>query len=870
MRLRLLLPAVCLILACEARALTFTVNSAADAPAGGDLANGVCETAPGNGVCTLRAALQKANAFAGGGVVIAIPAGTYVRASTYPAITGVLALQGAGLGSTIIDAGKLDFGLIIGLSAAVTVSGVTIRNAAPSVPGAIGSGLINHGALTVIDSQIADNGGGGVWNDGTMTLRRSSVVHNSGSAGGGGIHVNDGTVTIVDSLIAFNTNTAGGAGIVAQNQSKATLINSTVSNNLAIGNTGGGGGIHVAGNSLVEIFSSTIAGNVAAPTLGGAYGGGIQIDSPGLVRLQSSLLAYNYVAAAPSDCSGLIQSLDHNLLQTTSGCVMGGTTGHNQVADPLLDALRLNGGPTLTRALRAASPAIDAIPVAQCTDPLGAALTTDQRGATRPSGALCDIGAVEGGLPATVFNVNLIRNGDAEQSAGASDGANVGVPNWSVSPGGVTVVAYGAAGGFPTVGKDVVQGAHGSNFFAGGPSGADQLATQSIDLAAGSAAIDSGAVRFYLSGDFGGYLNENDFARLAVVFEDVARAELGARSSIGDYMAAFRNNKTGLFGAIASGAVPVGARYAALELSMGHRSGAYTDGYADNLRLILSGGPNTPDLDQHGLTGSWYEPATSGQGFEVEIYADMLAPGSGLAFVSWFTFDAIGGAADRQRWYTMSGPVIKGQPVANLAIYENTNGSFNAPPITNANAVGTATLSFDTCMSGVVSYNFTDGSGRAGVVPLTRLTSNVTCSTTAARATNADFALSGNWFDPATSGQGLTIEVNPSTGIVFAGWYTYPPAGIVESVPRQRWFTVQGALTPGMRSIPVQLYETTGGLFDAQTFPAPNTLVVGTQTLAFQSCTSAKLDYNFSGGTSAGKSGSISLVRVGPVPPGCA
>src|SRR5262249_14592759 len=40
---------------------TFIVNSPADVVAGAPLDNGVCETAPGNGVCTLRAAIMKAN-----------------------------------------------------------------------------------------------------------------------------------------------------------------------------------------------------------------------------------------------------------------------------------------------------------------------------------------------------------------------------------------------------------------------------------------------------------------------------------------------------------------------------------------------------------------------------------------------------------------------------------------------------------------------------------------------------------------------------------------------------------------------------------------------------------------------------------------
>lgn len=36
-----------------------------------------------------------------------------------------------------------------------------------------------------------------------------------------------------------------------------------------------------------------------------------------------------------------------------------------------------------------------------------------------------------------------------------------------------------------------------------------------------------------------------------------------------------------------------------------------------------------PDLNQHGLTGSWYEPATSGQGIEVEVFPNLVEPGTG-------------------------------------------------------------------------------------------------------------------------------------------------------------------------------------------------------------------------------------------------
>jgi hypothetical protein len=63
--------------------------------------------------------------------------------------------------------------------------------------------------------------------------------------------------------------------------------------------------------------------------------------------------------------------------------------------DPLLGANANNGGLTPTNLPLAGSPAIDAVPVANCTDIFGDPLTTDQRGVSRPKGAGCDTGSVE-------------------------------------------------------------------------------------------------------------------------------------------------------------------------------------------------------------------------------------------------------------------------------------------------------------------------------------------------------------------------------------------------------------------------------------------------------------------------------------------
>ena len=114
------------------------------------------------------------------------------------------------------------------------------------------------------------------------------------------------------------------------------------------------------------------------------------------------------------------------------------------------------------------------------------------------------------------------------------------------------------------------------------------------------------------------------------------------------------------------------------------------------------------------------------------------------------------------------------------------------------------------------------------------------------------------------------VAVNPSSGAFFAAWYTYMPNGTAAGAAGQRWYTAQAAsFTPGLRSMPVTIYETTGGVFDTPTPPGPKTVPAGTGTWAFQSCSAATFGYIFTGGSSSGLSGIITLSRVSPLPPGC-
>ena len=148
--------------------------------------------------------------------------------------------------------------------------------------------------------------------------------------------------------------------------------------------------------------------------------------------------------------------------------------------------------------------------------------------------------------------------------------------------------------------------------------------------------------------------------------------------------------------------------------------------------------------------------------------------------------------------------------------------------------------------------------------------SSPTCATTTTYPTDADFALSGNWYAAATSGQGFSLEANPTSGAFFLAWYTYVPNGAGAGAEAQRWYTGQAPYARGARSLSVTLYETKGGQFDTPTPTTQTTEAVGTGTWTFQGCSTATFTYAFTAGTSSGRSGSIAVTRVGPVPPGCA
>ena len=124
----------CFISGAFAQAATFTVNSPFDA-ADANPGDAMCETAPGNGICTLRAAIEEANTLGAGNDTIILPPNTYLLTlANELTITGDLTITGGGASTTIIDGNKsLRFNkglLTISVGTTVNLTGMTISNSA--------------------------------------------------------------------------------------------------------------------------------------------------------------------------------------------------------------------------------------------------------------------------------------------------------------------------------------------------------------------------------------------------------------------------------------------------------------------------------------------------------------------------------------------------------------------------------------------------------------------------------------------------------------------------------------------------------------------------------------------------------------------
>ena len=322
-----------------------------------DTVDGVCDAD-----CSLREAINAANANVGVADIISIPAGLYAisgAANDDANVSGDfdltdaagITIRGDNAATTIIDGGSLDR-LFHAMTGTLTIENLTVQNGqVTGVNGAnapISSSTGNNGGdgssglgggikgvtINIITSRIINNtvmGGTGGFGLGILLVGGHGGVGGSGL--GGGVH---GLGNIVISHSTFSGNIAngnrGGPGTYSTGKSgdgigagvfgSATVIinNSTFSANTAIGRDGldidgadGAAGGHASGGGVrstgaVTINNSTFSANVASGGKGafvsGGVGGGGGSGSGGGVYGLSSLSLSNATFSANTASGG--------------------------------------------------------------------------------------------------------------------------------------------------------------------------------------------------------------------------------------------------------------------------------------------------------------------------------------------------------------------------------------------------------------------------------------------------------------------------------------------------------------------------------------------------------------------------------------
>jgi len=254
-----------------------------------------------------------------------------------------------------------------------------------------------------------------------------------------------------------------------------------------------------------------------------------------------------------------------------------------------------------------------------------------------------------------------------------------------------------------------------------------------------------------------------------------------------------------------------------------------------------------------GHMGGWFNPDTPGQGVLVDV-----DEAHDFLFGAWFTYPLDSSAnPHEQHWFTAQGNYAGNK--SELTVYESLGGRFDDSAVVETLPVGTATLSFTDCASGVLSYRI-DTLGLRGDFPLVRLLpgSETTCENRQdiqSGVFGINPGMNGGWYDDQTSGQGFLIDTLPDGaggGFIFVAWFTYGET----AHSGQRWLTAQGNFAGAIADITV--YESTGGSFD--TALLPSTDPVGSMQIDFTDCDTATLSYQLD----EGASGTIPLARLLP------
>jgi hypothetical protein len=208
---------------------------------------------------------------------------------------------------------------------------------------------------------------------------------------GGGIHCDGCSLEIDRSTLAANSATNRGGGLYLTSPlAPSKLVNVTIAGNE--GGSFGGGGMYLD-NGSIDLTNVTLVSNSAAPGSGGgiaSFNGSVGLRNVVLVNSNDNCHFVSPVGTPVKDSN----------LSSDGSCSFG--SSRDDVTIPNI-VLRDNGGPTRTVMFDADGPTVDRGTPNGCPP-------TDQRGAPRPFGASCDVGATEFGaeVPTTTTTTTTL------------------------------------------------------------------------------------------------------------------------------------------------------------------------------------------------------------------------------------------------------------------------------------------------------------------------------------------------------------------------------------------------------------------------------------------------------------------------------
>ncbi len=244
------------------------------------------QISPIHGQTTLRDAITQADARTTNQYVITFAVnGTIDLTKALPDLKNNITLEGPGASKLIVKRNSS----AAAFSVFTVDSGETVRLFGMTIAGGNsinGGGIYNDGTLTVtssifISNSATDGWGGGICNDGTVTVNNSIFTHNSATDGDGGGIYNDGTLTVTSSTFTDNSVTDGDGGGGIDNDGTLTVTDSIFISNSATDGWGGG----ICNDGTVTVKYSIFTQNSATDGAG--------IASDGTVTVKYSIFANN-------------------------------------------------------------------------------------------------------------------------------------------------------------------------------------------------------------------------------------------------------------------------------------------------------------------------------------------------------------------------------------------------------------------------------------------------------------------------------------------------------------------------------------------------------------------------------------------------